>query len=81
MTASKLLRRTNLHGEESAKATLLLEFKNSLPYKPGDHLGVFCANRSELVEGIIKRLKGVTSPDTPVELQSLQETHTSNGKQ
>ncbi|KAJ8960069.1 hypothetical protein NQ318_009511 [Aromia moschata] len=65
VAASQLLRRTNLHGDKSGKATLLLEFKNSLPYKP--------------VDKIIKRLKGVADPDAPVELQFLNETHTSNG--
>nr|XP_023011652.1 nitric oxide synthase [Leptinotarsa decemlineata] len=79
VSVSKLLRRTNLHGEKSTKATLLLEFRSSLPYKPGDHLGVFAKNRPDLVDGIIKRLKGVTDPDVPVEMQILQETHTSNG--
>ncbi|CAG9822005.1 unnamed protein product [Phaedon cochleariae] len=36
-------------------------------------------NRPEIVDGVIKRLKGVTDPNVPVELQFLQETHTSNG--
>ncbi|CAH1105276.1 unnamed protein product [Psylliodes chrysocephalus] len=61
------------------KATLLLAFKSNLPYKPGDHLGVFASNRQELVDGVIKRLKGVADPNAPLELQILQETHTSNG--
>nr|CAI5859008.1 unnamed protein product [Callosobruchus analis] len=79
VTATQLKRRTNLHGENSAKATLLLEFKSNLSYKPGDHLGVFAMNRPEIVDKIIEKLKGVTDPDVPVELQVLQETQTSNG--
>lgn len=77
--ASRLLRRTNLHGEKSSRATLLLEFENNHTYNPGDHLGVYAENRPELVDKIIKRLKGVEDPDTPIELQMLKETHTSNG--
>ncbi|KYB25321.1 Nitric oxide synthase-like Protein [Tribolium castaneum] len=77
--SSRLLRRTNLHGEKSSRATLLLEFENNLSYKPGDHLGVYAINRPELVDRIIARLKGVDAPDTPIELQILKETHTSNG--
>lgn len=42
-------------------------------------MGVFPMNRPELVDAIIKRLKGVTESDEPVELQIMQETHTSNG--
>ncbi|CAH1168649.1 unnamed protein product [Phyllotreta striolata] len=79
VTASQLFRRTNLHGDKSSKATLLLEFKSNLPYKPGDHLGVFACNRQELVDGVISRLKGTNDPDEPQEMQILQETHTSNG--
>lgn len=75
----KLLSRTNLHGNKSTKATLLLKFENKLPYKPGDHVGVFAQNRPELVDKIIERLKGVPDPDEPVELQVLKENHTPNG--
>lgn len=80
VTATKLLERTNLLNEKSSKATLLLQLKNSLIYKPGDHVGVFPKNRKELVDTILDRVKGVADPDQPVELQMLKETHTSNGK-
>lgn len=77
--SNRLTRRTNLHGEKSSRATLLLEFENNLPYKPGDHLGVYAMNRPELVDKVIQRLKGVDDPDVPLELQILKESHTSNG--
>lgn len=77
--ALTLTNRKNLHGEKSPKTTLLLQFKNNLPYKPGDHLGVFAKNRHELVDKVIKRLKGVNDQDSSVMLQFLKETHTSNG--
>lgn len=76
---SRLLRRTNLHGEKSSRATLLLEFATTLQYTPGDHVGVYAMNRPELVEQIIARLKGVDNPDEVLELQVQKETHTSNG--
>ncbi|CAH0554483.1 unnamed protein product [Brassicogethes aeneus] len=76
---SRLLKRTNLHGEKSSKATLLLEFESNMKYNPGDHVGVFCMNKPELVEKILRRLKGVPNLETPVELQILNESHTSNG--
>lgn len=79
VTPCKLISRTNLHGTETTRATLLLKFQNNQPYKPGDHVGVYPRNRSELVDKIIKRLKGCPNPDTPVELQILKENHTSNG--
>ncbi|XP_050304291.1 nitric oxide synthase, salivary gland isoform X2 [Anthonomus grandis grandis] len=79
VTSTQLLRRINLLSETASKATLLLQLKNSMLYKPGDHLGVFPVNRKELVETILNRVKGVADPDQPLELQILKETHTSNG--
>lgn len=79
MVSTALLKRTNLLNDKSAKVTLLLQIKNPLVYKPGDHLGVFPMNRKELVDAILSRIKGVSDPDKPVELQLLKETHTSNG--
>lgn len=75
----KLLSRTNLHGNDTSRATLLLKFENKQLYQPGDHVGVFAENRPEIVSKIIERLKGVNDPDTPVELQVLKEKHTPNG--
>ena len=48
-------------------------------YKPGDHLGVFACNRSELVEGILKRLESPFEADASVELQMQKQSHTPNG--
>ncbi|XP_018567945.1 nitric oxide synthase, salivary gland isoform X2 [Anoplophora glabripennis] len=79
VSALTLTNRKNLHGEKSPKTTLLLQFRNHLPYKPGDHLGVFAKNKPELVEKIIKRLKGVNDQNSSAILQFLKETHTSNG--
>lgn len=79
MSACRLARRTNLHGEKSTRATLLLEIESNLNYKPGDHVGVYPVNRPELVDKILKRLKGVDDPDVTIELQVLKESHTSNG--
>lgn len=79
MSKSRLIRRTCLHGEIAGKSTVLLEFETNLKYVPGDHVGVFAKNRPELVDKIIKRLKGAENPDEPVELQILKETQTSNG--
>lgn len=79
MVSTALLKRTNLLNDKAAKVTLLLQINNPLVYKPGDHLGVFPMNRKELVDAILSRIKGVSDPDKPVELQLLKETHTSNG--
>lgn len=51
----------------------------SLNYEPGDHVGVCPMNRVELVNGIIEKLTGVTNPDEDLQLQVLNEKHTSNG--
>lgn len=79
VVANRLFRKTNLNGENTSKITLLLELETELTYTPGDHVGVFATNKPELVDGILKRLKGPDDLNTPVELQVLKETHTSNG--
>lgn len=53
----------------------------SLNYDPGDHVGVCPMNRVELVNGILEKLTGVANPDEDLQLQLLNEKHTSNGKQ
>lgn len=50
-----------------------------ISYKPGDHLGVFACNRSELVDGIIERIQTTIDPDIPIELQVQKQSHTPNG--
>ncbi|XP_023704470.1 nitric oxide synthase, salivary gland isoform X3 [Cryptotermes secundus] len=79
VTPCQLLRKTNLHGSDASRATMLLELAADLPYTPGDHVGVFACNRQELVDGVLSRLQTTTDPDEPVELQVQKETHTSNG--
>ncbi|KAJ9597797.1 hypothetical protein L9F63_011405 [Diploptera punctata] len=79
VTPCRLLRKTNLHGSDASRATMLLELASDLIYTPGDHVGVFACNRQEIVEGILARLNSTTDPDTPVELQVQKENHTSNG--
>jgi nitric-oxide synthase len=37
-------------------------------------------NRKELVDGILNKLSGVNSPDELLQLQTLNEKHTPNGK-
>ncbi|KRT82107.1 hypothetical protein AMK59_3120, partial [Oryctes borbonicus] len=75
----KLLKTTNLHGENAKSATLKLEFESNLYYNPGDHVGVYPKNKPELVDKIVERLKSVSDPNAAVELQILKEKHTSNG--
>lgn len=50
-------------------------------YEPGDHVGVCPMNKRELVDGILKKLTGVSDPDENLQLQKLNEKHTSNGKE
>lgn len=48
-------------------------------YEPGDHVGVFPKNRTELVDGILERITGSEDPDAILQLQIQNEKHTSNG--
>jgi nitric-oxide synthase len=75
----QLVRKTNLHGSDASRATMLLQLACDLAYTPGDHVGVFACNRKELVDGILSRLQTTTDLDQSLELQIQKETHTSNG--
>lgn len=80
VSVCKLLKKSNPHGEHStSRATLLIQLESDLHYLPGDHVGVFPCNRSNIVEGVLKRLQGVADFDTTLELQVLKESHTPNG--
>lgn len=43
-------------------------------------MGVCPMNKRALVDGILEKLTGVTNPDEDMQLQILNEKHTSNGK-
>lgn len=69
---------TNIGNGE--KTTILLKINApSLDYEPGDHVGIFPANRTDIVDGILKRLTGIENIDEVLQLQLLKEKHTSNG--
>nr|AJA40861.1 nitric oxide synthase egg isoform [Philanthus triangulum] len=83
VTTCNMFRKTNLSGDLLSGTTLLLELDDiasmEIPYKPGDHLGVFACNRPELVERILQRMQTPFDPDTPIELQMQKQSHTPNG--
>ncbi|XP_043519270.1 nitric oxide synthase, salivary gland isoform X1 [Frieseomelitta varia] len=83
VTTCNMFRKTNLSGDSSSGTTLLLELDDmasmEISYKPGDHLGVFACNRSELVEAILKRVQTPFDLNTPIELQVQKQSHTPNG--
>uniref|UniRef100_A0A672TVK4 Nitric oxide synthase 3 n=1 Tax=Strigops habroptila TaxID=2489341 RepID=A0A672TVK4_STRHB len=66
----------NLQSEESSRATLLVRLCSSgqaeLRYQPGDHLGVFPANRDELVRGLLARVQDPPPAEQPVRVESRE---------
>ncbi|XP_061202258.1 nitric oxide synthase 3 isoform X2 [Neopsephotus bourkii] len=66
----------NLQSEESSRATLLVRLCSSgqaeLRYQPGDHLGVFPANRDELVQGLLARVQDPPPAEQPVSVESRE---------
>lgn len=71
----------NLHrSATAARSTILVEIMaNNVHYEPGDHVGIFPANRKDIVDGILNRLSGVDNFDEILQLQLLKENHTTNG--
>lgn len=75
---------TNLHRHEGATAatrsTILVEMSAAeAVYEPGDHVGIFPANRKAIVDGILQRLTGIENADEVLQLQLLKESHSTNG--
>lgn len=76
----------NLHRHLGAAAsetrsTILVEIAvNDVHYQPGDHVGIFPANRNEIVDGILERLSGIDNFDEVIQLQLLKENHSTNGR-
>lgn len=56
-----------------------LNFQTEFKYEPGDHVGVMPCNRTEIVDAVLKRLKGVDNYEKPVQLQVLTENLTPTG--
>ncbi|XP_043272207.1 nitric oxide synthase, salivary gland [Venturia canescens] len=83
VTTCNMLKKTDLTTNDSGVTTLLLELDDiagmEISYKPGDHLGVFACNKSDLVEGILARMEPEMNFDVPVELQMQKQSHTPNG--
>lgn len=79
---------TNSDDVKNGRVTLWLEIdvddwarsEKTTMYRPGDHVGMFAANRESLVSAIIPHLQCDQHPDEPIELQLLKEKHTSTGK-
>ncbi|XP_059724770.1 nitric oxide synthase 3 isoform X2 [Haemorhous mexicanus] len=64
----------NLQSEESSRQTLLVRVggaeQGGLHHLPGDHLGVFPANREELVRAVLERVEDPPPPEQPLALES-----------
>ncbi|XP_035410174.1 nitric oxide synthase, endothelial isoform X1 [Cygnus atratus] len=67
----------NLQSEASSRATMLVRLdavgQPELQYLPGDHLGVFPANRPELVQELLERVEDPLPADEPVLVEVLEK--------
>ncbi|NXA56964.1 NOS3 protein, partial [Nothocercus julius] len=67
----------NLQSPESSRATVLVRLDTrgqaELHYLPGDHVGIFPANRPELVQELLERVEDPPPADEPLCLESLEK--------
>lgn len=71
---------SNAAAAPDSRSTILVEMiANDVQYQPGDHVGIFPANRENIVDGILERLSGVDNFDEVLQLQMLKENHSTNG--
>ncbi|NP_001098407.1 nitric oxide synthase 2a, inducible [Danio rerio] len=74
-----LKRRQKLQSAQSSRSTILVELKtdgntDALKFAPGDHVGIFPENSSELVHGIVKHLPDATPDNQSLRLETLSES-------
>uniref|UniRef100_A0A672P866 Nitric oxide synthase n=1 Tax=Sinocyclocheilus grahami TaxID=75366 RepID=A0A672P866_SINGR len=72
----KLKRKQNLQSPKSSRATILVELEmegntEHLNFVPGDHVGIFPGNSSELVAGILKHLANAPPINQSLSLEFL----------
>ncbi|XP_065255668.1 nitric oxide synthase 3 isoform X1 [Emys orbicularis] len=79
----RVLSMQNLQSKESSRATILVRLDTAgqpeLQYLPGDHVGIFPANRPELVQELLERVEDPPPDEEPVAVEFL-ETVTSGGR-
>ncbi|KAK3084578.1 hypothetical protein FSP39_015724 [Pinctada imbricata] len=79
----RLLERIQLQSKESNRQTILVKLDtdgaSELTYNPGDHVAVFPANSSRIVDGIIARLHNAPSNDQIIKVEFMQEKTTPLG--
>ncbi|XP_071038207.1 nitric oxide synthase-like protein isoform X4 [Parasteatoda tepidariorum] len=79
-----LKERKVLFHEEDSRKTLLIVMSTqdspSMKYLPGDHVGIYAANRKEIVDGILSRMTSTCpDPDKPFQLQLRKTVQTLDG--
>ncbi|XP_063003631.1 nitric oxide synthase 3 [Elgaria multicarinata webbii] len=66
----------NLQSPESSRATILVQLQTGdqpeLLYQPGDHVGIFPANRRELVEALLERVEDPPPAGESVAVETLE---------
>ncbi|CAH1801570.1 unnamed protein product [Owenia fusiformis] len=80
----KLVSCENLQSKDSGRRTLLVKMNtqvagsDELGYQPGDHVGIFAANRDEYVNFIITRLQNAPPPDELIQLEIRKSSGNTN---
>ncbi|XP_060064662.1 nitric oxide synthase 1-like [Ylistrum balloti] len=79
----KLISIEQLQSKESSRETMLVRLDTmgaeDLNYAPGDHIAIFPANSTKLVDGVLSRLHNAPPPDQLIKLEVLQERTTPLG--
>ncbi|CAL1272101.1 unnamed protein product [Larinioides sclopetarius] len=79
-----LKERTILQPKEDSRQTLMIVMEtpesDCIKYFPGDHIGIYPANRQEIVDGILARMSSTCpEPDKPFQLQLRKTVQTIEG--
>ncbi|XP_039248117.2 nitric oxide synthase 1-like isoform X2 [Styela clava] len=83
VSGCKLKKRTNLQSGEQDRGTILVEFDSSssseIKYLPGDHIGIYPCNQTEIVDRILERLHDKVDEKALIQLQIFEQRTTPLG--
>ncbi|XP_069066864.1 nitric oxide synthase 3 isoform X1 [Pleurodeles waltl] len=76
--SSTFISKKNLQSSNSSRSTILVRLdiggKKELQYVPGDHVGIFPSNRSELVEALLERVEDPPPDNETVLVEVLEKS-------
>ncbi|XP_069502059.1 nitric oxide synthase 3 isoform X1 [Ambystoma mexicanum] len=83
--SSTFISKQNLQSYNSSRSTILVRLdiggKKELQYLPGDHIGIFPTNRTELVDALLERVEDPPPANETIVVETLEKNNAALGSQ